>query len=205
MIYQPGWSSDAECVVRTLYPEDPSNVVFVSLCSGVYVALEGALALKARGVCAINPPVGIDALRFIVRLTSSPRRTLRILGGGLKWLLLHQRWVMAASWHLFRVVVANEYSVDLLAEVARRGTDLLVIASEEDLPPFPRVPLLRSIDRRRVVAPRNYRVEFLPHLDHTLHAVVGRARVVERLDEYMMEHYSGLAATNEHDDNWEAT
>lgn len=205
IIYKPSWPSDAECIARSLSPDDPSNVVFVSLCSGVYVALEGALALGARGVCAVNPPVGIDSIRFIVRITSSRRRLVRTMGEGFMWLLLHLRWLMAASWHFIRVVLPEEYSIDLLSEVARSGTDLLVIASKEDISPFPRVPVLRSIDRRRIVAPTNYHVEFLPDLDHTLHAVFGRARTVERLDEYMMERYCPMTPTSECDDNLEAT
>ncbi len=204
MIFEPGWSSDAECIARTLSPDDPSNVVFVSLCSGVYVALEGALALGARGVCAINPPVGIDSLRLIVRLTSSRQRLVRSVGDGLKWVLLHQRWLMAASWHFLRVVVPKKYSINLLSEVARSGIELLVLASKEDLSPFPRVPLLRSIDRRRVATPMNYHVEFLPDLDHNLQVVTGRARAVERLDEYMMERFGGLTSTSERNDNLEA-
>jgi dienelactone hydrolase len=42
-------------VAAAVSPDDPANVVLVGLCSGGYHAIEGALALGARGVCAINP------------------------------------------------------------------------------------------------------------------------------------------------------
>lgn len=42
-------------VAAAVSPEDPSAVVLVGLCSGGYHAIEGALALGALGVCAINP------------------------------------------------------------------------------------------------------------------------------------------------------
>jgi pimeloyl-ACP methyl ester carboxylesterase len=42
-------------IAAAVSPDDPTNVVFVGLCSGGYHAIEAGLALKVRGVCAINP------------------------------------------------------------------------------------------------------------------------------------------------------
>jgi len=42
-------------LAAAISPDDPSDVVLVGLCSGGYHAIEGALALTARGVVAMNP------------------------------------------------------------------------------------------------------------------------------------------------------
>jgi hypothetical protein len=60
-----------------------------------------------------------------------------------------------------------------------------VMSSTDELSPFPRTPILRSIDRRRVEAPRNYHVEFVPGLDHSMHAAKGRALAAASIDRFV--------------------
>ena len=189
-LYNEQWLSDVPEVVRSLCPSDPSNVVFIGLCSGAYLAAESALTLDAHAVCAINPPVGLDFLHLTARLERSRRAVVRSLASPLKELSIHLRWVAAATWQVCRLLLPSRYRRDVLSSLVDNGTRLFVLASEDDLSPYPRVPLLRSIDRRRIVSPRNYEVEMVPGLDHSMHTAVGRDRAVALLDAYVLEHFA---------------
>jgi len=186
--YEPEWLDDVEDVARQMQPEDPTNVVFVGLCSGAYLALEGAFAVGATGACVINPPVGIDLLH-----ASTILRKLRV-----KWLkfiakqtrvLQWNRWVAAGSWQILRVFLPRRLSQDLMATVVEGGTTLFVLASIDDISPYPNIPVLRSIDRRRVVAPRNYKAEIIPGLDHSMHAAKGRDLAMASLDRFVRDRF----------------
>ena len=52
---KPEAFDDVADAVDWVSPDDPTNVVLVGLCSAGYQALESALAVRARGVVAINP------------------------------------------------------------------------------------------------------------------------------------------------------
>lgn len=187
--YEAKWLEDIEDVVRDMCPQDCSDVVFVGLCSGAYLAAEGALTFGARGACVINPPVGIDLLHGAAALDRSRRKWLRSLAVQMKDLELRHRWVGAGLWQVMRRFLPRRYSEDLMATVVDGGTSLLVLASFEDLSPYPRIPVLRSIDRRRVISPKNYRAEFVPGLDHSMHAAGGRDMAIEILDRFVREHF----------------
>jgi alpha-beta hydrolase superfamily lysophospholipase len=190
-VYENEWLSDAASVAPALSPDDPSNVVYVGLSSGVYLAVESALQHGARGLCGINPPIAMDAVQFIVRLKSSTNRMMRSLGNQLLSAMLYRPWVFAGLWHVGRVALPRKVSRDLMATAAKRGTDVLVLASPEDVSPAAKVPLLRSIDRRRIQSPKNYRAVFVPGLDHSMHAVRGREQAVSLLDDFILNRMGG--------------
>jgi hypothetical protein len=79
-----------------------------------------------------------------------------------------------------------------MAQVVDDGTNLLVLASTDDLSPFPRIPLLRSLDSRRVAKPKNYRAQFVTGLDHSMQNADGRALVTQLLDRHILENYANV-------------
>ncbi len=188
--YDSRWTGEMVEVARTLSPEDPSNVVFIGLCSGAYVAIEGALAVHARGVCAINPPVFIDYLHGVARLEASRRTSVRALGLHLKRLALSHQWVAATLARFSQMMLRSAYPTDVLSKLVDDGTDVLVLASFDDLSPCPRTPFLRSIDLWRMGKTKNYQIEFVPGLDHGLHGAKGRARAVSLLDGNVLERFA---------------
>jgi pimeloyl-ACP methyl ester carboxylesterase len=190
LLYDLAWNKDVLAVAHAISSDNPSQVVLVGLCSGAFLAAEAALALNARGACLINPPVGTNVLHGVAALEGSHSATLRSLGARLKRLGARHRWVAAGLWQVGRVVMPRPYSEDLLAELAKQGTSLLVLASVQDLSPYPDVPVLRSIDRRRVVAPRGYEAQVVPDLDHSMLVSEGRERVVKILDQHIVEMYA---------------
>jgi hypothetical protein len=105
----------------------------------------------------------------------------------LRVLHLQNRWLGAGVWQVLRTFIPRHYSQDLIASAAKGGTTLFVLSSADDLSPYPHVPILRSIDRRRVVTPKNYQVEFIPGLDHSMHAAKGRVLAAASLDEFVRD------------------
>lgn len=192
-VYENEWLADVTSVAPFLNAEDPSNAVYVGLSSGVYLGVEAALKLGARGLCAINPPIAMDSVQLIVQLRSSTNRLARSSGNRLLWAMLYRPWIYAALWQVGRVVLPRKVSRDLMADAVDGGTDLLVLASRADLSPA-NAPILRSIDRRRIQSPRNYESVFVPGLDHSMHAVEGRERTIALLDEFILRRMGGVGA-----------
>jgi pimeloyl-ACP methyl ester carboxylesterase len=191
-VYEDEWLADVTSVAPFFSADDATNAVYVGLSSGVYLAAESAIELGARGLCAINPPIAMDAVRLIVRLRASANRIMRSLGNRLLWAVLYRPWVIAGLWQVGRVALPRKFSRDLLATAVKHGAEVLVLASPADVSPAPHVPILRSIDRRRIQSPKNYRVIFVPELDHSMHAVEGRKRTIALLDQFVLERMAGI-------------
>lgn len=192
VMFDRRWNEDVPDVIRELEPLDPTNVVLIGLCSGAFLAIEGALSLRARGACVINPPVGLDFLHATSRMGRSRRAPVRALAVRLNEVLLRLRWVAAAVWEVCRLVLPASCTLDLASKVADNGTDLLWLATSEDTSPYAHVPFLRGVDRRRWLGPKSYKIEFVPGLDHSMHRALGRARVVAVLDRHVLEHFAGV-------------
>ncbi len=176
--------------------DDPSNTVFVGLCSGAYWAIEAALTLGARGVCAINPPVYIDYLHSVRALEGSRNPLLRRIGTRLKDVALH-RWIAAASWHIVRTFVPTRWAADLLEELERDEIDILLLYSVEEIWPFRVAPIFRTIDVQRLRETSTRQIEFIPGLDHGMHFADGRTQAVGLLDQHVLEHFGGGARSTD--------
>jgi pimeloyl-ACP methyl ester carboxylesterase len=193
-----GWLEDVLVVTRELNPDDVDNSVFIGLCSGAYWATEAALALRARGVCVIKPPMYIDALHTVRELEASSHSSIRNVGDRMKhlvkrrWFLAKHTWISAAVWHAIRIVLPPAYSVDILAKLADNDTDLLLFYGIEEVWPYNRIPFFRSLDFRRLTGSKNRRIEFVPGLDHGMHFAAGRARAIEILDRHVLERFGDV-------------
>ncbi|MGH3510485.1 MAG: alpha/beta fold hydrolase [Nocardioidaceae bacterium] len=67
---------DVNDVARAISPQDPSDVVFIGICSGAYLTLESALELGPRGICVLNPVFSfITAERPVDRRRRAMQRT----------------------------------------------------------------------------------------------------------------------------------
>ena len=71
---KPEAFDDVADAARWLSPDDPSRVILVGLCSAAYQVLESALAIRARGVVAINPVVFFVPPERRAGLPLDPRR-----------------------------------------------------------------------------------------------------------------------------------
>ena len=191
-----GWLEDILVVVRELNPDDASNSIFIGLCSGAYWAIEAALELQARGVCAINPPVYIDFLHSVRGLETSRYPLFQRVGNRLKHFAKHP-WIATAAWHVTRVFLPSSISVDLFEKLADDKIDLLLFYGVDEVWPYKDIPFFRSMDVRRLIRSSGRRIEFVPGLDHGMHFADGRTRAVDKLDQHVLEHFGGVTGSTE--------
>jgi alpha-beta hydrolase superfamily lysophospholipase len=189
-LYDQRWLSDMADVARTLRRDDPSDTVFVGLCSGGYLAVEAGLALRSRGVCAINPPVGIDFLYGSARMAESKRPAVRALAAQLKRAALHLRWVSVVALKGLRYIAPGWFSVDTLAAVGASDTALLLLATTDDVSPITSSDRYDRFFSPHLLEPKGYEVIFIPGLDHSMHAAAGRRRTVAVLNEHVLGTYA---------------
>lgn len=196
-IFAPEWVDDAAGVAEELTSGRGSESVFVGMCSGAFCAVEAALRVGARGVCAINPPIGFDFLHGVMKLDASPRRPIRRLAEYLKYAALHLRWVTAGIGALLALVLPSLFSTDVLRATADAGSEVFVLASREDLSPFPGRRSFERFFGRRLLAPKHYEVTFVEGLDHTLHDPAGRRRAIELLDRRVVDRFAPKTTEND--------
>jgi alpha-beta hydrolase superfamily lysophospholipase len=187
--YEDEWLEDVEDVFCHMQPNDPHNVIAIGLCSGAYLAAEGSLWFRARAACLINPTIGTDLIHASATIRRSRIPGRRLITAFMRFLHLNGLWLGTGMWEVIRFVLPRRLSEDLIASVAAQETALLVLSSTDDLSPYAHVPLVRSIDRHRVIAPRGYKVIFVPGLDHGMHAATGRAFAVSEIDAFVRSHF----------------
>ncbi len=180
---------DIRSVVSALSHDDPTNVVFVGICTGAQKALEIAESLGSRGVCTINPQVGKSIQQATDRLASSDAGLLGAFVLRTKKYVERHRWMGQLIWQGARVFLPSAYSLKVRRTLADHGTEMLLIVSPEDFNPFPRVPVLRSLDKRRLLSTEMCRIEVVPGLDHDFFNIAGRLRAIEILDSFVHEKF----------------
>ena len=82
------------------------------------------------------------------------------------------------------------FSIDVMSRLAGGGTDLLVLASSEELSPYSKTHRFDRFFSSRLVAPKGYGVTFVPGLDHSMLAAEGRATTIGMLDRYVVDRYA---------------
>jgi pimeloyl-ACP methyl ester carboxylesterase/O-antigen/teichoic acid export membrane protein len=197
---ESGWPEDATAkpevqgarvedicdVVRALNPKDPSYSVLVGLCSGAQQALDAALELKARGLCSVNPQVGRAIVQYGFRLHRSKRGIVRSLGARLRSRFEGHRWIWKLVWQLSRILLPNAFSFKVRRQLVANRTKMLLIASLSDIRPFPRVPILRSFDERRLISSPMCQINIVTGLDHDFMNIDARARAVSIVDSFVV-------------------
>jgi pimeloyl-ACP methyl ester carboxylesterase len=207
IVYAPDALDDVLDVLRAVSPEDPSNAILVGLCSGGYHAIEAALALKVRGLCAVNPiltirlPEVTESLFPIRSEEVGPRRTPLGARKGMarRSLPMHevlsplvQRLPDAAWWMINRVAVESP-PARLLSRVVDAGVDLLVIAGNREA---------RFLSRgegrtmRRLGKNKKFHMEVIPELEHSLFERHGRELASVLLTDHVFGHPAIAVASN---------
>jgi len=176
-------------VVMAVSVDDPSNTVFVGLCTGAQKSLETAVSLASRGVCTINPQVGKRIQQATDRMVTGDAGLFSSVMTRMKVYVEHHRWMGQIVWQAARVFFPSAYSLKVRKKLAENGTEMLLIVSPDDFNPFPRVPFVRSLDKRRLNTTELCRIEIVPGLDHDFFNIAGRTRAIEILDAYVHEKF----------------
>jgi pimeloyl-ACP methyl ester carboxylesterase len=176
-------------VVMALCADDPTNTVFVGLCTGAQKSLESAMSFSSRGVCTINPQVGRSIQRATDRMVAGNAGLFTAVMTRLKKYVERHEWMGEIVWQFARVFFPSAYSLKIRQKLAENGTEMLLIVSPDDFNPFPRVPIVRSLDKRRLISTALCRIEIVPGLDHDFFNIAGRNRAIEILDAYVHEKF----------------
>jgi dienelactone hydrolase len=186
-------SQDIADAVRAVSPASPQDSVLIGYCSGAQLALEVALELDSRGACAVSPEVVASVFRNVDRVKYSRRGSIRRLVGRVESFLKRHRWEGRMSRRFSRLVRSLAYPPRIGMALVKRHSEVLLLLGPEDLPRFPRVPILR----RRLQSSKHHRVEIVPGMDHNLLSTLGRDRAVTILDQYIMDTFGETVPPSE--------
>ncbi len=172
--------------------DDPRDVVLVGVCSGAIHALEGAAALRARGVVAINPPVeherpaADDAAGTRGRVTGSSPGWVRGLGNTRLLAKLESRIPDPFWWFLHKVRLVRSPAAGIGMLVAA-GTGTYLMCGPAEIRPFRERSgtQLRSLGRSE-----QFRLDVVEGLDHSLLRREPRDRALALLLEHLASRYA---------------
>ena len=186
-VYAPAAFDDLSDAAHALCPDDPSNVVFVGLCSGGYQALESAVALKVRGVCAVNPILRfrppeledgpLDPRRRLCRPTTNVSRVARRLPD-----LALLSGTRLQTWREVGFGGPHKSQASWVDELVESGVDTLCLCGKDEA---------RAV-AIEMGAPSHYQgleIHELPELDHALLPAGQRAEIVERLTDHVLSRF----------------
>jgi len=190
LVFDTSLRQDIIDAVRSINTSHADDSVLIGLCSGAQLALEAGLELEARGVCAINPQVAAGVLRGADNLRNSNRESVRTLTRSFENFLKRHEWLGEIILRISRVSLLSAYSPKVRSALAKNHTEMLLLLSPEDHSPFGRIPIVGSLDRRRLASSQYVHVRTVPGLDHDFLNSVGRSRAVAILDRHVVEMFA---------------
>jgi len=141
---KPEAFDDVVDAVGWVSPDNPSNVILVGLCSGGYQALESALAIRPRGVVAINPMTSFVPPESLAGLQVDPRRLIVFPSDDVvenfreakRPRNLRQR-LPGLAWKLRLITHPRRRSGRWLDQLVRQGTDTLLVCGDAEIQTYP--------------------------------------------------------------------
>jgi alpha-beta hydrolase superfamily lysophospholipase len=188
LVYSPTAFDDLTDAARSLSPDDPTNVVFVGLCSGGYQALEAAVALKPKGVCVVNPVLRfrppeledglIDPRRRLCRPTTNVSRVARRLPD-----LALLSGPRMQTWRQIGFGGSHKWHGSWVHDLVESHVDSLVIGGEDEAEAI-------AVEMSTTGQHEGFEVQVYPRLDHALLPARQRAQVVERMTDHVLSHFA---------------
>ena len=190
--YAPEALEDIVDVAHAVTPHDPTDVLLIGLCSGAYNAIDAAIGLKPRAICAINP-----ILTFVpddvARGEPDPRRHIartgwtRLLafgntrwGAGIKGRLPERAWQM-----LERLNIEASPTV-AIKQLGDRGVETLLVCDVQTARPLQRAG---ADVVRRLTASGKLIFVMPPGLDHSLLGYAGKETTARTLTDYVIRRF----------------
>lgn len=186
LVYPLEALEDVLAVAVAASPDDPSNVVFVGLCSGGYHSIEAALRVRARGVCVVHTDLDFDGDER-QRPFGHPNRLAWVRDSPLVSLLGRSRLTERVRWHLptgvwwlLDVLGIQDDIARGVEALAEQGTDTLFVAERWRVK-RPRLWNLRKLGRQgrvRLVSVTDY--------DHSLQGLDDRQRAITSVESHIL-------------------
>jgi dienelactone hydrolase len=181
---------DVADAIRALDPNSPSNSVLIGYCFGAQLALEVAMDINSRGVCAINPGLGPGVLQGLARVRNSRRKDIQTSVQRVEGLLIQYRLADKVIRRATDYAQSLTFPPRIATKLSRRHSDVLLLLSPAHLPRFQRIPILR----RRLLSSEHHHVEIVPGMDHSILSTLGRDRAVALLQQHVVDRYVGVSA-----------
>jgi len=206
-----GSIDDVLDAARAVSPEDPADVVLFGLSSSGYSVLEAALELRPRGVCSVNPSLVFQPPEMAASGEMDERRRFCLPWtafvaaargrASVQWLGLRFPTVAArvrkalrkVAWR-FRSVAAPHRNRpgERLGDLARAGTDVLLICGPEEVQPFfePGIAAVRRAERSG-----RLEVMVIPNLEHSLLPSADRDEVTDVIFDHLLATFRRAAVS----------
>jgi alpha-beta hydrolase superfamily lysophospholipase len=188
VVYSPTAFDDLSDAAHSLCPDDPTNVVFVGLCSGGYQALEAAVSLKPKGVCVVNPVLRfrppeledglIDPRRRLCRPTTNVSRVARRLPD-----LALLSGPRMQPWRQVGFGGSHKSQGSWVHDLVESRVDTLCIGGEDAAEAI-------AVEMSTTGRHDGFEVQVYPGLDHALLPAGQRAQVIERLTDHVLSHFA---------------
>ncbi len=188
VIFATEWISELPEVVDELRASG-SPVVLVGLCSGAYSALEAALHTRVDAIVAVNPRLRILETSKGMPLFDPHRRAARPPLRPLARLALRREYLAGGLWRIYRQFAIWQAPMAVLFAVARRGTDIRMIAGPRDSRGYREVvawSVARALKGRWTKRVHFDRVDTL---DHSLLSQYCQALFRNVATDYLLERY----------------
>ncbi|MHB1711041.1 MAG: serine aminopeptidase domain-containing protein [Acidimicrobiales bacterium] len=188
-MFSPDAFDDLADATAAVSPDDPTDVIFVGLCSGAYQSLESAIVMAPRGVVAINP-----ALSFVPPETTfgavDPRR--RICQPANRAVHLYHSLpfpslrakLLPLAWWGANLLAGEGAPVKWLGDLAAKDVETLIVSGVDGARPF-----TDGRDRTRASDPTTgrVRVEVIEGLDHVLLRSADRTLVTRLVTAHLLD------------------
>ncbi len=186
---------DVVDVARALSPDDPSDVVLVGLCSAAYQALDSALALRPRGVVAINPVLSFQPPEVLAGGPLDERRHVALPRSTVVQAFHHEgplsplrRRFPNLGWRLRTLMAPSRRPAVWLKELVASNVGLLLVCGDREARPIHQGASAKTL--RRLADTGRFRFEFIPGLDHGLLRADHRNRVSDMLTDHLVERFT---------------
>ena len=193
--YAREWLDDLPAVAAGISPSDPSDTVFIGLCSGGYGAFEAGLAVGSRGAMAINPGLTAPHMSKLTELWDPRRRAVRTMPKPLARLAVDHGRVASWIWKHYKQVAVWHAPMSVPAAAVRAGMDVLLVCGQDEAEPFRDVWYWRSMEEPRLRDTGRFDFTVIPAMDHVLLFSEGRESAMRALTDHVLERYGPDAAS----------
>jgi pimeloyl-ACP methyl ester carboxylesterase len=193
---------DMATVIGAISSDPEADVVLLGLCAGAYHSIESGIAIKTRGICAINPMLSfeppeaqvtgtVDARRQAVQPL---RRWIKRMGRMKRLAAFGDYRVPPSAWWLLDRVGLQPHPARGFELLVSQGASTLIICGEEDARPFLR---RAKWSMRRMIRSGQLQFEVVPAMDHALYGASARTRVADLITGYMLSNFLPVALPRE--------
>ncbi len=187
--YAREWLDDLPALAEGVSPDDPSNTVFIGLCSGGYGALESGMSLGARGAYVFNPALSSESMNKSSEEADPRRRAFRPLPVPLVNLARNHGRTAWWIWRTYRQFAVWQAPMAVLSAAVRSGLDVFLICGEDDVQPLREVVFWRVFGEPRLRRTGRFELAVVPAMDHVLLFGQGRRAASRLLTERVLERF----------------